>query len=511
MEKITSFIRGIYTTALTKLFLDHNYEIIYPSEKIQKRFKIPYRGDKYSKDIVINDRYDKQGISLSIKKNVFKKLRENEFKNFPLSSEQKPHIIKLNSNFNVNDIYYGEVIKSSKKKNFSFIKLKPGEQSDNVRKKEDYGFKTNLGYFNSFLKVETKGIFQVRNEDYGTHAAQLVKDYTLPGDLLVLIPDENSVYISKKIESTNERDRLIGIGDKLLQGKNFGIICRTAAKSANEREIKNEFDKLETTYKQIQDLISKIPDRIARIYSQTKSINLLFPYNFKNQLNEIRNEIISTINYHHTIKSTSPNNNKMGSYYADEGVILDYTEDLMEKLNKEEKAKIENFYLDKYFERIQNGSWMHIDHVKLTGKIIHLRGGRIEKFEKKENKIKKIILRREFSKEGKFDGLDIPIEKGDYSISTFNEGEWYYINEYYSIQDESKGKYININSPIEISNRNIQYIDLEVDLIENTEGERKIIDKEEFEKIVDLNIISKPIYEKIKILIKNLKNFENKA
>ena len=42
MRKPNVFIRGIYSTALTKMFIDAGYPIIFPSEPIQKRFNLDF-------------------------------------------------------------------------------------------------------------------------------------------------------------------------------------------------------------------------------------------------------------------------------------------------------------------------------------------------------------------------------------------------------------------------------------------------------------------------------------
>ena len=96
MPKKTVKIRGIYTTALTRLLLDHGYAIAQPSSQIQERFRLSERDMDTSmgtsmdtsigtsmgmvgmdedrdrgrngdiiEDILIRDREDHQGVRIS--------------------------------------------------------------------------------------------------------------------------------------------------------------------------------------------------------------------------------------------------------------------------------------------------------------------------------------------------------------------------------------------------------------------------------------------------------------
>jgi hypothetical protein len=52
--------RGIYATALTGLLIEHNFEIVRPSEEIAERFGLDASEEK--PDLVIRDRFDRQGV-----------------------------------------------------------------------------------------------------------------------------------------------------------------------------------------------------------------------------------------------------------------------------------------------------------------------------------------------------------------------------------------------------------------------------------------------------------------
>ncbi len=62
-EGIRVKTRGIYTTVLTKLLLDHDFEIVQPSEWIAERFIL--EGSECEPDLTIRDRPDRQGVKVN--------------------------------------------------------------------------------------------------------------------------------------------------------------------------------------------------------------------------------------------------------------------------------------------------------------------------------------------------------------------------------------------------------------------------------------------------------------
>lgn len=58
-------VRGIYSTALTRLLLDNSFKIVQPSATIKERFNLPSTpGNNCQPDLDINDRFDKQGVNI---------------------------------------------------------------------------------------------------------------------------------------------------------------------------------------------------------------------------------------------------------------------------------------------------------------------------------------------------------------------------------------------------------------------------------------------------------------
>jgi probable ribonuclease FAU-1 len=113
------------------------------------------------------------------------------------------------------------------------------------------------------------------------------------------------------------------------------------------------------------------------------------------------------------------------------------------------------------------------EHIKLSGKPIRPREGILV-----EAGPEKIVLRRSLS-QGRYDGLDLPIEKGDFSLSEIREHDWYVKHRYYNQDGKLKGEYYNINTPVEVYPYGARYLDLEIDVIRRP-GERPFLtDREE--------------------------------
>ena len=117
---------------------------------------------------------------------------------------------------------------------------------------------------------------------------------------------------------------------------------------------------------------------------------------------------------------------------------------------------------------------VRLEHVKLSGKPVRPREGLLL-----ESSGGRILVKRSFSQFGRYDGLDLPIEPGDYSLVEVREGDWFVKHTYYSKADRLKGEYCNVNSPVELYPYGARYLDLEVDVIRRAGEAPFIVDREE--------------------------------
>jgi ribonuclease G len=113
------------------------------------------------------------------------------------------------------------------------------------------------------LQKSKEIMLQVDKEPISTKGARVTMDVSLPGRLLVFMPFNDHIGISKNIESREERNRLKRI---IMESKpdKGGFIVRTEAEEATEKELKREMRYL-----------TRLWDSINQRYAGAKAPSLL--------------------------------------------------------------------------------------------------------------------------------------------------------------------------------------------------------------------------------------------
>ncbi len=97
-----------------------------------------------------------------------------------------------------------------------------------------------LPSISELLKKGDDVLIQVVKEPIGTKGARLTTHISIPGRFLVLMPFDNHIGISKRIESREERDRIRKIIEELKLPKDIGFIVRTAAQGVSQKDFFRE-------------------------------------------------------------------------------------------------------------------------------------------------------------------------------------------------------------------------------------------------------------------------------
>ena len=115
------------------------------------------------------------------------------------------------------------------------------------------------------LKIGQEIVVQMVKEPIGTKGARVTTNLTIPGRYFVLIPTLDYIGVSRRIDDEQERSRLRGLATKLKPSK-MGLIVRTAAEDADEKELSADRDFLLNVWHRIQKKIkhTSVPNVLYR-------------------------------------------------------------------------------------------------------------------------------------------------------------------------------------------------------------------------------------------------------
>ena len=454
-EVPTARIRGIYSTALTRLLLDRGFEIVQSSATLKDRFGL--EGNMESPDIDICDRYNRQGVRALGKAEAvetFKTILQAHFDD----------VIIREWKVTADGIYKG--LKKHLDTATHSVLVDVGSAIGKVDEREvQYSDAQHM-------------VVQVERRRIGAKEPILTTEIKIPGKHAILIP-EHQVKVSRKILDWQKRSRLLQLG-KDLDLRNWGVIWRTSAADQPTEVLRNEILSL---LKEGESILKKAEqtDAPAVLWEGNHFIETEFPALSKRKFDEIRGTVTPTLNGHHFYKTCEREISSavdMAEKLLEEGKSYKEVEDLFQETIQKECPEV--------------GSIIEIEHVKLDGKVFHLGEATVESF---DNNNSVIEFSRIFSREGVYDGLKTRKEPGDIAITKAKVGEWYFKTQYFSKDGKSKGVYVNFNTPIELYPRGIRYVDLEIDVCVWPDGKTEILDEEEFENAVREGLVTRKLAE----------------
>jgi len=434
-------IRGIYTTALTKFFIDRGYAINQMSETMRDRFAesetqdIPTVDIKHTKDL--------QGISLVGEREALEDIAKD-------MQDEFVDVFSLRSSIDLYGIYKGSIIKAN---NETIVNLG-----------------TDIGILPE-PTVEDEVLVQVLEMN---DKPILTTRITFSGEYAVIIP-EDDIKISRKIRDEAERERLIGIGRR-IKPATFGVLWRTSSEYVGETVLMEEAKELAKNAEYVMDRYDRL-DGPGLIKEGKSHMKILFGSQAKQRLDDIRNTVTATIRNHHMLKSA--------------GRDISFAVDVVEKIKAERDIKDLDTLFHSIFRQVKGpkiGDEVTFEHVKPASHPIYMEGAKVKRYAPPY-----IKLKRYMAPKGYYDGLEIRKEAGDYCITEMEEGSWHFKHTYYDRNNQVKGEYYNICTPIEIFPNKIRYIDLEVDVIRFPNGDSYIIDEDQLRRRVEEGIFPEKV------------------
>jgi len=237
------------------------------------------------------------------------------------------------------------------------------------------------GTINQVLKQGQHVLVQVVKEPISTKGPRLTTEISLAGRYLVLIPFNDKVSVSSKIEDKAERDRLKRLANS-IQPKNFGLIVRTAAKGIKTAELDRDLQQLLDRWKTVSQRIktAKTPERVYQ--EEEKAVLLL-----RDLLNDDFRSIVVDdkdlfYNILKIVEQINPDKTKIVKYY--DGKLPVFEKYGIEKQIKTSFGRTVN---------MPNGAYLIIEHTEAmhvidvnSGTSLQSRLGRQDKTgEKEEN------------------------------------------------------------------------------------------------------------------------------
>ncbi|MDX2003277.1 MAG: Rne/Rng family ribonuclease [Chitinophagales bacterium] len=129
-------------------------------------------------------------------------------------------------------------------------------------------------------------LVQVLKEPISTKGPRLTSEITIPGRYIVLLPYSNSVGVSKRVASADERKRLQRLIES-IKPKNFGVVVRTVAQGRSVAELHEDMTNLLEKWKLIIKNL-KGANAPQKIFGEQKKANTLL----RDLLNDTFNKII---------------------------------------------------------------------------------------------------------------------------------------------------------------------------------------------------------------------------
>jgi len=197
----------------------------------------------------------------------------------------------------------------------------------------------------------------------------------------------------------------------------------------------------------------------------------------KEKLDGLRASVVPTLARHHRLRILQPR-------------IVERAENQLGKRPKLKSGLEKALFQEAILLPLSKADGVRLEHIKIEGKPVRPRKGTVV-----EGKESRMVIKRSFS-QGRYDGLNLPIEGGDYGLTEVQEGAWHLRHSYFSKDGKLKGEYYNINTPVELYPYGARYIDLEIDVVRRAGEFPFIVDREDLALLAKEGKISRQLEKK---------------
>jgi Ribonuclease G/E len=451
---MTVRVRGVYATALTRVLLSCGHDVVQASPPIRRRFDESF--DDGDHDVAIETTDDRQGVGVSGEPEAVTAIADDlraGIDTFVWSSSTPVGAV---FDARVSETRgRGAVCELGDREGY----LPYDATDDHVDEGDE-------------LRV------QVRTETppWRDRRAELGTTLEAGTGLATLVAGREGVSVDTRDDAAGRE--LAGMTDLLGVDtpEGWGIRWRHAATNADMETLRGA---LERAVERAETLDAHRDGAVGdpgRRVAPAATAWVWFGRESRFALDDRRREVTTTMPGHHRIKTTSDR--------ASAGV------DFVEALCAPE-GEFPFGVVTRQFGPVE-GDTVAIGHGKPDGRLITLGRGDVVEHDPDGT----VAVRRELSGGGTYDALGVSRERGDVALTKFREGRWWYPTVYRSADDELKGTYVNVCTPVECFPDTIRYVDLHVDVIKHADGTVERVDDDELDAAVEAGTVTDELAEK---------------
>ncbi|SEH12922.1 Ribonuclease G or E [Natronorubrum sediminis] len=462
----TARVRGIYTTAITRLIEENGLDVVQASDPIQARFDTDFGTEPA--DVTLETTRDRQGVEVSgVLDDVDEIVAELE-------------ALALDSFRWEDDVARGAV--------FDCEVLEAGGGSGAT---VDLG-EGRRGYLtyddvDGYVDAGNRYRVQVREPTppWSDDDPRVVPTLEVQGGLCHLSRDRNGVSAALRGERAEE---LVGMTELLSVDvpADWGLRWQRTAIDADLEGMTDALERVATRAETLEDNLADAPEDPGEpqlLASPRRTAWCWFGRETRFELDALRRDVETTMPGHHRTKAAD----------RAASAAVDFAEAVSEP-DSDAASGDDDFPFDAVSEQFgpTTGDRLEIRHGKPDGQCFSLGRGEVTDWDRDGS----ITLERSMRGGGSYDALGVAKEDGDVAVTKLREGRWWYPTTYRSDDGSAKGTYVNVCTPVELFPDAARYIDLYVDVIRLPDGTVDIVDADELEAAVDEGHVSEELSAK---------------
>jgi len=465
----TARVRGIYTTAITRLLSETGREVVQASEPIRERFERSF--DAAPADVSIETTRDRQGIEISGTPDAVEPVA-NELEDLAIDTFRWP-----------DDVSRGAV--------FDADVLEAGGGSGAVVDLGD-GRRGFLKYDDADGYVDAGNRYRVQVHEpappWDDDRPFVRPTLEVQGGLCTLSRDRTGVSAAIRGERAEE---LVGMTDLLSVDvpEGWGVRWQHAAADADLEAMGTALEDAANRARALETALADAPDEPGEpelLAAPRRTEWCWFGREARFALDSVRRRVETTMPGHHRTKAAD----------RAASAAVDFAEAVCESTGTgdggaDATGEFPFAAVARQFGPTA-GDRLEIGHGKPDGRLISLGRGEVTEWDPEG----KVTLERSMRGGGSYDALGVSKESGDVAVTKFREGRWWYPTTYTAADGTSKGTYVNVCTPVELFPDTVRYVDLYVDVIRQRDGTVEIVDAEELKDAVSDGFVSDELAEK---------------